>query len=64
MHCLEKAFFGHTLLQLSSFFFGFVLLRESAHASKAAIPILSETCRVDMFARRVFFFFFFLFLWW
>lgn len=52
MHCLEKAFFGDTLLQLSLFFRGaFVLLRESAHATKLTIPYFFRMCRVGMFAR-------------
>lgn len=53
----RRRFFGDTLLQLSSFFWGgeggvFVLLRESAHASKVAIP--HSVRNMQMFVLRFF----------
>ena len=75
MHRLEKAFFGDTLLQLYSFFFFLFCFwfwfcfveRVCACRQSGDSPILSETCRVDKFAGRVFFFclfFFFFDVWW
>lgn len=57
MHCLEKAvFWGYITSALFVFFWGgggfFVLLRESAHASKVAIP--HSVRNMQMFVLRFF----------
>lgn len=59
----RRRFLGIHYSSSIRFFFGFVLFRVCACRQSGDSPILSETCRVDMFAGRVFFFclvFFFL----